>query len=137
MSNISLLTTKIQESLSNLCNATRERTIQDLLVAVLDEAQPRQTFTSDIYPMVEIDVIWRDLWIEVKFNAKYYDGIAQLCAQHTLYQQRKNVLIHIHRYLNKKFINALRKLSSEIGFYCILIDTQKKQIIQLSPHASI
>ncbi len=133
MEDYKLLNQKIRNSISNICSATRERTIQDILAAVLN-AKTRVILSLKDNPSIEIDLIWRHFFIEVKLNDKYYSGISQICVQKFIYENSNNILIHANKNINKNFINALQKLSNMIKFYCILIDTKKKKIIEIVPN---
>ncbi|MFO8017356.1 MAG: hypothetical protein R6U96_01870 [Promethearchaeia archaeon] len=111
-----------------ICESERERDVQDLLAINLD-CQKRKTLTSDPYPDVEVDLLTQDFAIEVKYNTNYYSGISQVLAQKHLYDMQNVYLIHVHDYLNDKFINAFGTLSKELNFIGILINKKRKKLL--------
>ena len=117
----------IYESLENLSNATKERSIQDILAAVLN-CECRKTIDVEGIPKLEVDLIWNDYWVEVKYNEKYYAGVGQIIVQQVLHSHHKNVLLHVNPYIESATKNAFRKLAKKVGFIGVLVDSRKKEI---------
>ncbi|MBD3213488.1 MAG: hypothetical protein GF311_12845 [Candidatus Lokiarchaeota archaeon] len=117
----------IYSSLEDLCECQREKHIQDILARRL-KCKSRITITSERFPDIEIDLLGDDFIMEVKYNEKYYSGFGQILVQKILYNYSNNYLIHIHEYLDSKFIGAFNKLSKESNISGILINKRKKQI---------
>ena len=117
----------IKSSLNLLCECKREKDIQNILAAQLN-CKPRYTLTSDDFPNVEVDLIGDNFAIEVKYNEKYYSGVSQVLSQKYLYNMKNVILLHIHHYLDSKFVNAFKKLAKDLGFIGILINKREKVI---------
>ena len=99
------------------------KTIKNPVNYAFKSLKPRKTFTSTEYPNVEVDIS-KDNWaIEVKYNAKFYDGVGQLLTQKVLYNVEDLNLIHVHKYLNPKFINGFLALAKKLNINGVLIFT--------------
>ncbi len=122
----------INSSLNLLCECQRERDIQNILGSQLN-CKVRQTLSSNIYPNVEIDVLGRDFALEVKFNERYYSGIGQIIIQKFLYEIKNNILLHVNRYIDDKFIKGFTDLATNLDFLGILIDN-KERIMRVVNH---
>ena len=119
--------TIIQDFLQLICESEGETQVQNIISVQLG-IKPRRTFTSKDYPNVEVDIS-KDNWaIEVKYNAKFYDGVDQLLAQKVLYNVENLNLIHVHKYLNPKFINGFLDLTKKLNINGFLIDLREKKI---------
>ncbi len=119
--------TIIQDFLQLICESEGETQVQNIISVQLG-IKPRRTFTSTDYPNVEVDIS-KDNWtIEVKYNAKFYDGVDQLLAQKVLYNVENLNLIHVHKYLNPKFINGFLDLTKKLNINGFLIDLREKKI---------
>ena len=117
----------IKSSIDLLCACKREREVQNILGSQLD-CQVRYTLYSDKYPNVEIDLFGENYAIEVKFNKPYYDGISQVLILKYLYKINNVILLHIHKYLDSKFINAFIELAKKLSFIGILINQREKSV---------
>ncbi len=121
------ITKIVKASLQDLCECEKERYIQDILATRL-KAKARITLSSKDYPDIEIDILGEDFIIETKYNDNYYAGFDQIMAQRILYDFPQNFLIHIHEFLNPKYIKAFSKLSKNLEVSGILINKRKVQI---------
>jgi hypothetical protein len=118
----------IEDSLDYLCTCNKEKYIHNVLSARL-KCKSRQILSSPQYPNVEVDLIGDNYTIEVKYNAKYYSGISQVLIQKYLYQVKNVYLLHLHKFLNKPFINAFEKLSERLNFIGLLIDKRSQKLM--------
>ena len=123
-----IIVSKLNQIIELLCSAKKEKDVQDLISINLN-CKKRKILSSEKYPDIEVDLFSSDFAIEIKYNANYYSGISQLLAYKYLYNLRKVYIIHMHEYLNKKFINAFNLLSKRLNFIGILINKKKKKIL--------
>ncbi|MFQ6126378.1 MAG: hypothetical protein ACE5R6_17470 [Candidatus Heimdallarchaeota archaeon] len=117
----------VKSSLDLLCACKQESVVQNILGSQLD-CHVRYTLDSDMYPKVEIDLLGENYAIEVKYNKPYYDGISQVLILKYLYKINTVILLHIHRYLDSKFTNALKELAKKLGFIGILVNQRAKTL---------
>lgn len=122
---------RIRSSLNLLCDAKNEKEIQDLLGVQLD-CKVRYTLSSPKYPDVEVDLLGDGFAVEVKYNRKYYSGVNQVLVFKLLYEVEEVFLLHLHSYLDSKFVNAFTELADELGFVGILVDEREEQIEAVS-----
>ena len=118
----------LEDSLQLICESEGETQVQNIISVQLG-IKPRRTLKSSLYPNVEVDLS-KDNWaIEVKYNAKFYDGVGQLLSQNVLYNVDELNLIHVHKYLNPKFINGFLFLTKKLNINGFLIDLKEKKIL--------
>jgi len=118
----------LENSLQLIYESEGETQIQNIISVQLG-IKPRRTLISTNYPNVEVDIS-KDNWaIEVKYNAKFYDGIGQLLSHKILYNFEELNLIHVHKYLNPKFINGFLFLTKKLNINGFLIDLREKKIL--------
>jgi hypothetical protein len=117
----------IRSSLDDLCQCEREKHIQDILGSRLN-CSTRKTLSSAVYPDTEIDLLGDDYIVEIKYNDKYYSGFDQILAQRILYSFEENYIIHMHEYLDQKFVNGFSELCRQLDISGILINKRKKKL---------
>jgi len=83
--------TIVEDFLNLICESEDEAQVQNIISVQLG-IKPRNTFKSPFFPNIEVDIS-KDNWaIEIKYNAKFYDGVGQLLAKKVLYERNKKKL---------------------------------------------
>lgn len=117
----------VRSSLNLLCESEKEKDIQDVLGVQLG-CKVRQTLSSPHFPNVEVDLLGDTFALEVKYNRKYYAGVNQVLVLRNLYDIAEVFLLHLHSYLDAKFINAFTALAEQLGFIGILVNEKEQRI---------
>lgn len=130
--NLMMLVREFENMIDRLSRCQNETEAQDIICFALRcfncKKRVRIVGSSDL-PESEIDVLCDGFAIEVKFDAKYYDGYAQVVSYRYLYGLENVFLLHIKRNFDDKFLNAIKRLSKKLGVLTIVIFLDSRDIV--------
>ncbi len=123
----------VRKLVNLICEASRERIIQDLLADGL-RAQgirtiKRALLRSEHYPEMEADLLEEGGAgvVEVKVGPRFYEGLGQVLVLRELYG-REPVLLQVFDELNERIVNALRLLRDRYRLKVILVDRRNRRV---------
>lgn len=105
----------------------RESIIQDILAMEL-----RGVSRKKLEEFLEVDVLAGNLALEVKLNARPYDGFAQALLYKELFGF-ESAVVHVITNMNDRFLKIVRVLVERLKIPCILAVLSEKRVLKISP----
>ena len=126
------LAKKLGGIIDRLSECQNEAQAQDIICFALRHFNCRKRVRlvkNPDLPDLEIDILCDSFAIEVKFDAKYYDGFAQVISYRCLYGFENMFLLHIKRNFDYKFLNAIKRLSKKLNVPTLIMFLDRKEIL--------
>jgi len=135
MNVIDVLISVLNRSLNDILGIDDERRVHDLLAdrckAYGLYFKKRVSVCSDVYPRMEVDLLWNEWAIEVKLNPNFYDGVGQAIMLKELYGKR-SVLLQVWDRPDERILNALRKIGGKLGLKILIVDKENNKVLMVS-----
>lgn len=81
------------------------------------------------YGWIKVDIVVGRTAVEVKFNAREYEGIGQALAYKRVLKFENSILIHVQETCEDEFVNRLTKIVENLPLSAVVIDITKRRIV--------
>ncbi len=122
---------KLNSHINHLQTFSNEFQLQNFVSAILN-CKNRVKLEKDNFPSLEVDILCEDYALELKFEAKYYDGFCQAMIYRDIYKIKNVILLHVRLNKSIEFINAIRALSKLTKIPVILVFLRDELIMVIT-----
>ncbi len=124
----------LSDLLTDLRSLRDERIIQNVLRSKLSRAginlEERVILRKEGLPEMEVDLLGRNVAVEVKVNPRFYDGVGQVAAMSELLGLEP-ILIQVWREVDDKVVEAMRRIAIRCNFRAFLVDLKGERVISI------